>query len=127
MKILSSQLSALVAVAVCGLSGCASVPQSDVERRPPEVKVYDLGQLPANRYEVVSRIWVDSWRTAFWPPTYPSQDEAITSLKDEAARVGADGLVNVICLDQGRSRWFMSPEPAVLCYGNAIRVRRSEG
>lgn len=127
MKILRPQLSALVAVAVCGLFGCANVPQGSVERHPSEMKVYDIGELPAHRYEVVRRIWVDSWRTAFWPPTYPSRDEAIASLQNEAARVGADGLINVICLDQGRSRWFLSPEPAVLCYGNAIRVRRSEG
>ena len=127
MRVPSSQLSALVAVAVCALSGCASVPQGNVESRPSEIKVYSFGELPVNRYEVVSRIWVDSWRTAFWPPTYPSQDEAIASLQNEAARLGADGLMNVICLDQGRSRWPMRAEPAVLCYGNAIHVRRSEG
>ena len=127
MRILSSRLSTLVAVAVCVLSGCASAPQGTVQSRPSEIKVYSSGELPVNSYEVVSRIWVDSWRTAFWPPTYPTQDEAIAALQNEAARLRADGLMNVICLDQGHSRWSMSAEPAVLCYGNAIRVRRSEG
>lgn len=127
MRMLSSPLSALVALAACVLCGCASAPPGDVEKQRSDIKVYNSDQLPPNRYEVVSRIWVNSWRTAFSPPTYPSQDEAIASLQNEAARVGADGLINVICLDQSRSRWFMSAEPAVLCYGNAIRVRRSEG
>jgi hypothetical protein len=127
MRIPSSQLSALVAVAVCVLSGCATAPQGTVQSRPSEIKVYSFGELPVSSYEVVSRIWVDSWRTAFWPPTYPSQDEAIASLQNEAARLGANGLMNVICLDQGHSRWSTSADPAILCYGNAIRVRRSEG
>ena len=127
MQISISPSSTLVAVAVCVLSGCASAPQGDVERRAAELNVYGVGQLSANRYEVVSHVWVDSWRTAFWPPTYPTQEEAIASLRAEAARLGADGLVNVVCRDQGRSSWSTSAEPAILCYGSAIRVKPREG
>jgi hypothetical protein len=127
MKIPSSSLSALVSVAMSLLCACASTPQGDVERRPAEVKLYSMGQLADNRYEVVSRLWVDSWRSAFRIPTYPSEDEAIASLQAEAARLGADGLVNVSCLDQGRSTKSQNAEPTVLCYGIAVRVKRSDG
>ena len=127
MKLRSSRFSALVAVAVCALSGCASVPQSGVEAGATEVKVYGSGKLAASQYEVVRRLWVDSWRAAFWLPTYPSEAEGIASLQTEAGRLGADGLINVICLDQGHSKWTWSPGPAVLCYGDAIRVRRNQG
>jgi uncharacterized protein YbjQ (UPF0145 family) len=127
MKLRSSRFSAPVAVAVCVLSGCASVPQSGLEQGTTEVKVYETGTLAASRYVVVRRIWVDSWRSAFRLPTYSSEAEGIASLRAEAGRLGADGLINVICLDQGHSKWSSNPAPVVLCYGNAIRVRRNEG
>jgi hypothetical protein len=127
MKIRRSLLSALFAGATCTVAGCATTAQGDVEKRAAEVKVYKARELANYQYEVVSHIWVDSWRTAFWTPTYPSEEEAVASLRAEAARLGADGLVNVACFDAGGSTWFRSDKPTLQCYGNAVRVRRSEG
>jgi hypothetical protein len=105
------------------LSGCASAPQSGVERQAAEVKVYEPEQLVQGEYELVRYLWVDSWRTAFWLPRDSSDAEGIASLRAEAARLGANGLVNVSCRDQGHFMWSWSRKPAILCYGNAIRVR----
>jgi hypothetical protein len=124
MKRQRLRFSMLVA-AMCVLCGCASVPQSGVPRAATEVRVYEFNNLPSSQYDVLRRVWVDSWRSAFWLPTYPSATEGIASLQAEAGRLGADGLINVICLDQGRSSWSSSTEPRILCYGNAIRLRRS--
>ena len=66
-------------------------------------------------------------QTGLRVPTYPTESEAIASLQTEAARVGADGLINISCLDQGRSTKPENAEPAVLCYAIAIRVGRSGG
>jgi hypothetical protein len=123
MNIRSSRLSALVAVAVYVLSAGTSIAQGDVEKRASEVRIYGLGDPAARQYEVVSRIWSETWRSAFWVPTYPSQEQAITALQNEAARRGADGLINVICLDQGRSKWFSGTDPAILCDAIAVRIR----
>jgi hypothetical protein len=125
MKIRGFGLSALVGGALCALSSGACIAQSDVEQRARELKVYVSGEINMSRYEVVGRPWIDSWRSAFWLPTFPSQEQAIAALQTEAARRGADGLVNVICLDQGHGKWSASTEPAFLCYGIAIRVRQS--
>jgi hypothetical protein len=127
MKLRSSRFSAFFAVSACVLSGCAGVPQTGVQGRATEVKIYESNKLAAGQYEVVSRLWVDSWRSAFWLPTFPSEAEGIASLQTEAGRVGADGLINVICIDQGPSKWSSNPVPRILCYGNAIRLRRNEG
>ena len=126
MKYPSSTLSALVALAVCGLTGCASVPPAGGERAAADVKVYQGNNLPPDQYVVVRRLWVDSWRTALLMPTYPSEADAIASLQTEAGRWGADGLINVICLDQGPSTWSSSKTPRFYCYANAIRVQRTE-
>jgi hypothetical protein len=123
MNLRSSRFSALVAVAVCALSGCAGAPQRGVERQAAEVKVYEPEQLAQGQYELVRYLWVDSWRTAFWLPSASSEAKGIDSLRTEAARLGANGLINVSCGDQGHFMWSRSREPAILCYGNAIRVR----
>ncbi len=120
MKFGTSPFSALVSVAVCVLSGCASTPQSPVEGRATEVPIYESSALHAGQYQVVRRLWGDSWRSAFWLPTFPSEAEAVASLQMEAARLGANGLIYVYCLDQGPSKWSSSREPAFLCYGVAI-------
>ncbi|MFH1043736.1 MAG: hypothetical protein V1796_01450 [Pseudomonadota bacterium] len=123
MKLRSSRFSALVAVAACALCGCASAPQSGVERQAAEVKVYEPEQLVQGQYEVVRYLWVDSWRTAFRLRCESSEAAGIAALQAEAARLGANGLINVSCRDQGHFTWSRSREPAILCYGNAIRVR----
>ena len=127
MKTRDPLLSALIACAVCALSGCASVPQQDIERRAAEIKVYKPAELSGTSYESVGHVWVDSWRTAFYPPTYSSEDEALRSLRAEAARLGANGLVNIVCLDQNVPKKSGNAELAVLCYGYAIRVRQGTG
>ena len=126
MKLRSSRFSTLVAVAAYVLSGCASSPQNGGESRATDVKIYESAQLAQGQYELVRYLPVDSWRTAFWLPTYSSQAEGIASLQADATRVGANGLINVSCLDHSSSIWSWNREPAVLCYGNAIRVRRNK-
>lgn len=126
MQLRSTQSSALVAAAACMLVGCASAPPSGTERPAADVKVYGRETNPPAQYEIVRRLWVDSWRAAFWLPTYPSEGEAIAAMQVEAGRSGADGLINVYCLDQGRAKWWSSSSgPAILCYGNAIRLQKT--
>jgi hypothetical protein len=126
MKLRCSRFSTLVAVVACVVSGCVSSPQNGGENRATEVKIYEPAQLAQGQYELVRYLPVDSWRTVFWLPTYSSQAEGIASLQADATRLGANGLINVSCLDQGSSIWSWSREPSVLCYGNAIRVRRNK-
>jgi hypothetical protein len=124
MKIRNPWLSAIVAGSACVLCAGAGIAQSDVEERAPELRIYTFGEITMSRYEAVGRLPADSWRTAFWLPTFPNEKQAIAALQTEATKLGADGLLNVSCLDQGRSKWWLSStEPAFLCYGIAIRVR----
>jgi hypothetical protein len=127
MKICSSGLTVLVAAAACVLGACASITQSDVDPRAGDIKIYALGEINGDRYEVVGRPLTDTWRSAFWLPTHPTREQAVAALQTDAAARGADGLLNVNCLDQGRWQWSSNTEPAFLCYGTAIRVRPSRG
>jgi hypothetical protein len=104
------------------LFGCASAPQSGPQSQAAEVRVYAPAQLAPGQYETLRYLWVDSWRAAFWLPSSSSRAAGIASLQREAARLGANGLINVSCEDQGRPAWTWRREPEIVCYGNAIRV-----
>ncbi len=127
MKLRRSHLSAIVAGVLCALCAGAGIAQSNIEPPAPRLKTYGFGDIGMGRYEVVARLWGDSWRSAFWVPTFPTQEQAIAALETEAARRGADGLLNVSCRDQGPWSWSSSGEPAFLCYGVAIRLRPGQG
>src|ERR1700741_4393254 len=99
MHIQRSWLAASIVCGACIVSGCASVPEADFEQRVADVKLYKSRELAGTVYESVGHVWVDSWRTAFWPPTYPTLEEAVQAARAEAARLGANGLMNTVCLD----------------------------
>lgn len=119
----SSRLSALVGSSLFVLWAGAALAQT-AEPRPPELRQYTFGELNPGRYEVVSRQWGDSWRSAFASPTFPTREQAVAALNNEAIASGADALLNVYCLEQGRWKLSSNTEPAILCYGIGIRVRR---
>jgi hypothetical protein len=121
MRFLRSRWLTLAAVAVHTLWAGAALAQAPGDKPVAEVKMYNLGDPNAPRYDVVSRLWGDA--SAWWLTTYPTQEQAVVALQAEAAKRGADALFNVTCLDQGRARWYKAPAPAFLCYGIAVRVR----
>jgi hypothetical protein len=95
------------------LSACASTKAEDV-------KIYSPAELEQGKYEAVARIWVESWRTAFWVPSYSSPEDGVAALKNKAASLDANGLINVDCY--GDSGLF-GGRAAYTCYGKAIKVR----
>jgi hypothetical protein len=127
MKLRSSRLAALAAASACALCTGVAIAQGVAEQRASELSIYAFGEVSMSRYEVVGRPWTDSWRSALWVPTFPSQEQAIAALQTEAASRGANGLLNVNCLDQGNWSWSSRTEPAFVCYGIAIRTRPSQG
>jgi len=115
---MNKPIATLTAVAFTALTACASTQTGEVKSE--DVKVYSPAQLRQGEYETVKRLWVDSWRTAFWVPSYSSRDDGIAALKDKAAGLDANGLINVNCY--GDSGLF-GGEQAFTCYGKAIKTR----
>ena len=109
-------------VMVATLWGCSTTSRSGEKLlEADEVKFYEPTQLSLGRYETVKHLWVESWHTAVWYPSYSNMEEGITALKTEAGRLGANGVINVVCSeDKGLFSW--SKEPPLICYGMAIRV-----
>ena len=95
------------------LAGCAT-PGTDAAR----VKVFDATQLTLDRYTVVTRVWTQSWRSAFWVPEYGTAADAIEALTSKATDAGADGVINLNCL-YDKDGWGAGH----LCYGLAIKLK----
>ncbi len=96
-----------------GLSGCAALKAGDV-------KVYTPAQLRQGEYETVKRLWSETWRPPFWVPGYSSPKDGIAAMRDKAAALGANGLINVDCY--GDKGLFSVGSESFICYGKAIRV-----
>ena len=95
------------------LAGCAT-PGTDAA----QVKVFDATQLTLDRYTVVTRVWTQSWRSAFWVPEYGTAADAIDALISKAAGAGADGVINLHCLNDTEG-WGSG----YICYGLAIKLK----
>jgi hypothetical protein len=85
-------------------------------------RVYQVGEITLDRYTVLERIWVESWRTfsVFDVPKRADEPGAIAALREEAARLGADGIVNLHCVNDGGG--FLS-RSGHFCYANAIKLK----
>jgi len=83
-----------------------------------QVKVFDATQLTQDRYTVVTRIWTQSWRSAFWVPEYDKVEDAIEALTSKAADAGANGVINLHCL-YDKDGWGAG----YFCYGLAIKLK----
>ena len=120
---MNPRIAALFALAL--LCACATTKTDDAKKpddqAKSDVKIYSPAELKQGDYEIVKRIWVESWRTAFWVPTYSSKDDGIAALKDKASSLDANGLINVDCY--GDSGLF-GGSVAYTCYGKAIKVSK---
>lgn len=104
----------LLAPTVPALAGTAQPPGGTVP-------VYDATQVAYGKYTVIKRVGVDDWSSSFRIRGYADLASAQQAVIGEAARVGADGVVNLTCFDQ-TDRFFKSE--GYFCYGNAIRVNK---
>src|SRR5258708_8012354 len=90
-----------MALSAAVLAGCASIKAEDV-------KVYTPAQLRQGEYETVKRLWVETWRTPFWVPSYSSAKDGIAAFPDKAAALRPNALINAHCAAAHGSSSFAS-------------------
>ena len=106
-----------VVLGVAALTACSSTskqPSGDLS----QVQVYRSMQLTPSRYTVVKRIWIDDWGSNVSYPSFDGEQAGVDAMKREAAKVGANGIMNVICLDPSSGK----SKAKLLCYGDAVKV-----
>mgnify|MGYP006268737025 CR=1 FL=1 len=118
------RLCAFLPVVAVVASGCTTAPSAPDAGAEP-VRIYHAAMLLPGQYTTVKNLWVDSWRSAFWVPDYQTVEEGTSALRDEAARLGANGVINVACYQVRPvlSSWSAEGPRSFICYGKAIRVK----
>ena len=109
------------ALVTTGMLCCAAAAGAQAQQpaRDAPVRVFDATELTPDRYTIIKRLWVESWRSAFWVPSHDDSGAAIAALTAEAARLGADAVTNLACLNDSRA-WVAR---GYFCYGLAIKLR----
>ena len=105
----------IAATALAGALCAAAAPSLAAEAKA--IRVYDATQLTLDRYTVLKRIWTQTWRSAFWVPSYDERADAVSALTSRAADEGADGVINLHCLND--TSWG----GGYFCYGLAIKLK----
>ena len=94
------------ALACSGLAGCASVDRlfEPAVRNAPgfvpgadAIAVYENSPPGSRQYRFVKRLWVESWKSVFDVPHYSSVDAGLADLRNQAAALGGDAIVNFGC------------------------------
>jgi hypothetical protein len=83
----------MTALLVLLTGGCAANAPVPVE----QVTVHESQASAPSNYKVIHRIWVDSWSSALLVPTYASREEAAQAMRQKAADLGGNGVMNFAC------------------------------
>jgi uncharacterized protein YbjQ (UPF0145 family) len=81
---------------VAGLPACATqAPMAPVT--PDQVTIHESVVSAPVRYQVIKRLWVESWLSAFTVPSYRTQEEGMEAFRQHAVSLGGNGVINFGC------------------------------
>lgn len=80
-----------VALSACATQGPAA--PAGMEK----VSIHESVLSAPPRFEIIERLWVESWSSAFLTPSYSSREEAMEDFRREAASRGGNGVINFGC------------------------------
>lgn len=110
----------ILTVALAGLfvSGCAALFPEPVAMQPraAEIAVYEAFPPSARSYQLVKRVWVDGWTSAYRIPTYASIEAGAADIRNQAALLGGNAVMNFGCYHKA-----VDPASAYYCNGNVIK------
>lgn len=93
----------LATVSLAALFGCAAasaLAQANTPAAPADlqaVPVYESVTDTTRRFEIIKRLWTESWRSPFAVPGYESREEAVAAFRAHAASLGGTGVINFGC------------------------------
>jgi hypothetical protein len=96
-------LRSLATVSLAGLLGGAAacaMAQANAPAAPADaqaIPVYESVTDTTRRFEIVKRLWTESWRSLLAVPGYESREEAVAAFRAHAASLGGNGVINFGC------------------------------
>ena len=98
---------------LCLLPACATQAPA-APANPDQVAVHESVASAPPRYEIIKRLWVGSWSSAFGTSGYASRGEALADLRREAADLGGNGVINFGC-------YRLADGERLACNGTVVR------
>jgi uncharacterized protein YbjQ (UPF0145 family) len=86
----------LLAILPVLVAGCASQP-AGAPVAPAQVAVHESVASAPVKFSVIKRLWIESWGSAFGTPSYDAQSDAMTAMREQAASLGGNGIINFGC------------------------------
>jgi hypothetical protein len=108
---------ALSAAILLAATGCATQ-NAGAPVAADQVAVHETVTSVTRPYKVIKRVWVDSWASNTFVPTYASRDDAVRAFQQHAASAGGDGVINFACY-----RWGDKPDASLGCNGTVVRFQ----
>jgi len=90
-------------VFLAALFGCAAASaqaQANTPVAPADaqgVPVYESITDTPRRFEIIKRLWIESWRSPLVVPGYESREQAVAAFREHALSLGGNGVVNFGC------------------------------
>ena len=103
------------------LSGCATpVPAEPAvaAAAPQKIVIYDSVTDAPARFQIVKRLWIESWISAVGTPWYDSLDEAKQAFREHAESLGGNGVINFGCYPMAG---ILGGGPRLSCNGTVVR------
>lgn len=88
-------LAGLIGGAAASALAQANTPAAPAD--PQAVPVYESVTNTPRRFEIVKRLWTESWRSALVVPGYESREQAVAAFREHAVGLGGNGVVNFGC------------------------------
>lgn len=109
----------LPALLVAVLSaGCTGMPEQHASAS--SIPVWESYPQDPRPYRQIKRIWAGSWASNFLPPSYASIEDGANAMRERAAALGGDGVMNFNCYRRDANIEH-AEKPALHCNGTVIK------
>jgi hypothetical protein len=85
---------------------------------PQAIPVYESVTDTPRRFEIVKRLWTESWRSPLAVPGYESREQAEAAFREHAAGLGGNGVINFGCY---RLPGVLGGGTRLACNGTIVR------
>ena len=81
------------------LAGAATLAmaQAGAAADPQLIPVVESVTSTTQRFEIIKRLWTESWRSPLAVPGYESREQAMAAFREHAVALGGNGVINFDC------------------------------
>lgn len=107
---------AVLCVSGCSMFGGRAEPSPEAAAQAERIGVYEASPPGSSNYRLVTRLWVEPWRSAISVPRYATLEAGVADLRAQAVALGGDAIINFACYHAD-----VDPRSDYYCNGTVVR------